>query len=88
MTAHRCPGMNPAYFKPKDIKINKCVNCGKEIEFWKDDIRLKCRSCGHVNFNPNIGNTCLVYCKKAAECLGSDDIKEWLKRQGEHLPPI
>lgn len=72
--------MNAAYFKPKDIKSHKCINCGKEIEFWKDDIKRKCPSCGHSNFNPNIGTTCLVWCKKAAECLGNEDIKEWMAK--------
>lgn len=81
MALSRCPGMNPAYFKPKDIELHKCIHCGKEIEFWKDDIKIKCRSCGQVNFNPNIGNTCLVWCKSAEKCLGNDDMKEWIAKQ-------
>ena len=71
--------MNPKFFKLEDVKLHKCIECGAELEFWKDDVRLTCPECGQVNFNPNLGNTCLVWCKQAAECLGRDDINEWLK---------
>ena len=73
----RCPGMDPAYFKPTDIKLGPCLGCGIELEFWKDDVKISCHGCGQVNFNPNLGNSCLVYCKKADECVGNNDIEEW-----------
>ena len=85
MSLSKCPGMNSAFFKPKDVKLLTCINCGKEIEFWKDDIKLKCRSCGQTNFNPNIGNTCLAWCKSAEKCLGNEDIKEWMERNKNTL---
>jgi hypothetical protein len=71
--------MNSGFFKPSDIKIQNCIFCNYEIEFWKDDIKLKCRSCGKTNFNASLGDTCLVWCKSAERCLGNDDIKEWIK---------
>ena len=83
MAKLRCPGMNPANFEPDDIKLHGCVECGEEIEFWKDDVRLDCPACGRANFNPDIGATCLAWCKSAVECVGNDDIKEWLKRYGD-----
>jgi hypothetical protein len=76
----RCPGMDPAYFKPEDIQMHPCIECGEEIEFWKDDVKLKCPHCRQINFNPALGNSCLVYCKKAEQCLGNNDIKEWRTR--------
>lgn len=79
MTGRRCPGMDPGFFKPDDIQVKKCIHCGEELEFWKDDVRLECPACKQINFNPNIGKTCLVWCKKAAQCLGNNDITEWLK---------
>ncbi len=75
--------MNPANFKPKDIKTHQCINCTNEIEFWKDDIKIKCPSCGHTTFNPNLGNTCLVWCKSAEKCLGKGEIKEWIEKKGK-----
>ena len=82
MPKKRCPGMDPAYFKPDDIQLRKCLECGHELEFWKDDVRLVCPGCGHVNFNPNLGNTCLTWCKEAARCIGNDDITEWHEKHG------
>ncbi len=78
--------MSPGFFKPSDVKIRRCINCGGEMEFWKDDIKLKCLTCGQINFNPDIGKTCLVWCKKADECLGNYDIHEWMARH-EDIPP-
>ena len=80
MSIKKCPGMDPAFFKPNDIQIHKCLVCGQDLEFWKDDVKLCCNHCGHHNFNPNLGNTCLIWCKEAARCVGNDDIVEWLKK--------
>lgn len=74
---NRCPGMNPAHFKPEDIRLHKCVSCGEELEFWKDDVKIACHACKHINFNPNIRNTCLCWCKSASKCIGNNDINEW-----------
>lgn len=80
MAKLRCPGMDPARFKPEDIKYRQCINCSAEIEFWKDDVKLPCPECKQVNFNPDIGNTCLSWCKEAEKCLGNSDIKEWIEK--------
>ena len=82
MAALRCPGMDPANFRPEDIKLRQCEECGEEMEFWKDDVRIACDSCGHINFNPDIKNTCLAWCEQAAACVGNSDILEWKKRTG------
>jgi len=79
MAKMRCPGMNPQYFKSEDIQEHACLECGEALEFWKDDVRLTCPTCGQINFNPNLGSTCLAWCKQAAQCVGNDDIYEWLK---------
>ncbi len=77
----RCPGMDPAYFKPEDISSQKCTACGNEIEFWKDDIFLVCSTCKTRNTNARVQNTCLAWCKEAAACVGNKDINEWLLEQ-------
>jgi hypothetical protein len=81
MSRRKCPGMDPANFRPEDIKLQKCCNCGHEIEFWKDDVYLKCDSCGQENVNPALGNTCLTWCKSAAQCIGDSGIERWLKEK-------
>lgn len=82
MTALRCPGMDRANFKPDDVKLRECLKCGEEMEFWKDDVRLACGACGHANFNPDVGNTCLAWCEQAEDCIGSSDILEWKRKTG------
>ena len=79
MTPHKCPGMSLRFFKPNDIKLRNCIHCNYEMEFWKDDIKLTCRFCGKANFNPDLGNVCLTWCKQAEKCLGNSDINEWMK---------
>jgi predicted RNA-binding Zn-ribbon protein involved in translation (DUF1610 family) len=76
----KCPGMDPANWKIEDISELKCIHCGNPLEFWKDDVKRVCPECGKTMFNPNIGNLCLVWCKKAAECLGNQDIVEWKEK--------
>jgi len=75
--ATKCPGMDPAVWKIDDIFNYPCVHCGAMIEFWKDDVKRPCPRCGLALFNPRLGNLCLVWCKKAEECLGNHDIVEW-----------
>jgi len=79
--------MDPAFFKPEDIGMQKCTACGEEIEFWKDDIFLVCSRCGERNTNARVRNTCLAWCKEASACIGSKDIDEWLSlHQGRKKP--
>lgn len=80
MAFKKCPGMDPANFKPADIKQNGCVSCGYVLEFWKDDVKVKCPSCKQVNFNPNLGSSCITWCKMAADCVGNNDVLEWIAR--------
>jgi hypothetical protein len=77
--AAACPGMNPMNWKIEDIFEVSCASCGAAIEFWKDDVKRTC-SCGKVTFNPRLGNLCLVWCQRAEECLGNQDIREWKER--------
>jgi DNA-directed RNA polymerase subunit RPC12/RpoP len=75
--------MDPAYFKPGDVALQKCALCGCEVEFWKDDIFLACPVCGTRNMNERVRNTCLAWCREAAACVGSRDIDEWLSLQND-----
>ena len=88
---HKCPGMNPGFWRPKDVAENKCPSCGGIIEFWKDDIKRKCTECGLYVFNPKLETLCLSWCDRAVECLGNMDIAEWKKQtegMREPAPPV
>jgi len=66
----RCPGQDRRFWKPEDIFISPCPECGCEIEFWKDEPFLNCRECGADVRNPRVDLGCAAWCPAAAECLG------------------
>jgi hypothetical protein len=66
----KCPGQDTRYWKPDDIFNVACENCGKEIEFFKDDVSRLCGDCGSEIKNPRIFKGCAAWCKHAEECLG------------------
>ena len=63
-----CPGQNTMFWKPDDIYDVKCPNCGRPVEFWKDDSKRTC-ACGHRFLNPKRDLGCLEYCKYAEQCM-------------------
>lgn len=67
----RCPGQDQRYWKPSDIFEVKCSQCGKTIEFFKDEPKLRCRGCGEMVENPKIDLGCAKWCQYAEQCLGS-----------------
>jgi DNA-directed RNA polymerase subunit RPC12/RpoP len=64
----RCPGQNTMFWKPGDIYDVSCPNCGKPVEFWKDDAKRTC-TCGHRFVNPKRDIGCLEWCKYAETCM-------------------
>jgi HD superfamily phosphodiesterase len=58
------------YWKPGDIFNAKCPKCGGAIEFFKDEVRRKCR-CGHVVTNPKMDFGCAQWCQYAEQCIGA-----------------
>jgi hypothetical protein len=64
----RCPGQNTMFWKPGDIFDVSCPNCGKPVEFWKDDAKRTC-TCGHRFLNPKRDIGCLEWCKYAETCM-------------------
>ena len=75
-----CPGQNTMFWKPDDIYDVKCPNCGRPVEFWKDDSKRTCK-CGHRFLNPKRDLGCLEYCKYAEQCMPD-------MFQGENLKAI
>lgn len=66
----RCPGQDQRFWKPEDIFEVECSNCGRAVEFFKDEPQLKCRECGHTVINPKIDLGCAEWCQYAQQCLG------------------
>ena len=67
----KCPGQDSRYWKPDSIFEAKCPECGKTVEFFKDDTTRKCGHCGHRFANPEMDFGCAAYCKFADQCLGT-----------------
>jgi len=66
----RCPGQDPAFWRPEDVTEAPCPRCGEMVEFLKDDFSRTCPSCGARFGDPKKDPGCLQWCKFAAECLG------------------
>ena len=71
----RCPGQDQRFWKPEDIFEVQCPECGKNVEFFKDEPKLKCRNCGQIVINPKIDLGCAEWCQYAAQCMGVDEVK-------------
>ena len=75
MVDHRCPGQNTQFWGPNDIFSLPCPACKTKIEFFKDDAKRKCLSCGRTVYNPRVNQGCALWCPKAEDCLGPDQYK-------------
>lgn len=80
----KCPGQDLRHWKPGDIFDVSCPQCGKEIEFFKDDVRRKCKSCGSQVTNPKIDFGCAEWCNYAEQCVGNLPA-ELREKMGEFL---
>jgi len=71
MFTAKCPGQDMRYWTAEDIHEEKCPNCSELIEFWKTDIRVRCRKCKTRVVNPRFNLGCAQWCSYAEQCLGS-----------------
>lgn len=72
----RCPGQDQRFWKPEDIFEAACPQCGKAVEFFKDEPKLKCRNCGNAVVNPRVDLGCAEWCQYADQCLAVSDVKD------------
>ncbi|MGB2755966.1 MAG: hypothetical protein WBD75_06130 [Phycisphaerae bacterium] len=71
MPISQCPGQDKRFWKPDDIFESPCPECGAAIEFWKDNVRRRCRGCGATVANPRFDMGCAAWCRFAEQCLGA-----------------
>jgi putative nucleotidyltransferase with HDIG domain len=67
----KCPGQDSRYWKPGAIFEAKCLKCGNEVEFFRDDPSRLCKKCGHRFLNPDMDFGCASYCQYAEQCIGN-----------------
>lgn len=70
MPVSKCPGQDTRFWTDEDIFESPCPSCGEPVEFWKDDPRRRCISCGKEARNPKFDMGCAKWCRYAEECLG------------------
>ncbi len=73
----KCPGQDTQFWGPDDIYSVECPKCGSSVEFFKDDIRRRCRKCGHMFLNPRLNLGCARWCQYADQCVGDMDKEEF-----------
>jgi endogenous inhibitor of DNA gyrase (YacG/DUF329 family) len=71
----RCPGQDQRFWKPDDIFDVPCPDCGRAVEFFKDEPALKCPGCGRMVVNSRLDLGCAEWCKHAEQCLGVATIR-------------
>ncbi len=67
----KCPGQDMQYWTAEAIFEVACPECGKSVEFYKDDTTRVCSGCGHRFVNPKMDFGCAAYCKFAEQCIGT-----------------
>lgn len=70
MVLNRCPGQDRRFWKPSDIYESPCPHCGESIEFFRDDITVRCTACRKPVANPRLDPGCAAWCSYAEQCLG------------------
>ncbi len=72
MSKTMCPGQDTLFWGADSVFEIACGQCGRQVEFFKDDARRKCPGCGSVVRNPKLNLGCAKWCAHARECLGFD----------------
>ena len=64
----RCPGQDG---RKLSISYHPCPQCQKPVEFFSDEIRLRCPHCKAMVVKAETPN-CIQWCQAARECLGAE----------------
>jgi len=61
-----CPGLSNI-IRPRII-TRRCPFCGEEVEFFEDEIEVRCSNCGRiVKREPT--EICVTWCSYAKQCI-------------------
>ena len=75
MPTPKCPGQDTQKWGPDAVYDVACKKCGNQLEFFKDDFKRRCKSCGTMVFNERMDIGCLAWCPSAEQCAGPDRAK-------------
>lgn len=71
----RCPGQDMRNWGFDAIFDVECPKCGETLEFFKDEIKHRCRKCGEIVFNDRIDLGCAKWCPSAESCVGPEILR-------------
>ncbi len=71
----KCPGQNTQQWGYDSIFDIECPKCRAAVEFFKDEVRHRCKNCGEIVFNDRMDLGCAKWCPSAASCVGLDSVK-------------
>ena len=71
----KCPGQDTQQWGFDAIYDVECPKCRTSIEFFKDEVKHRCRRCGEVVFNERMDLGCAKWCPSAASCVGIENVK-------------
>ncbi|MBI5014341.1 MAG: hypothetical protein HZB55_02470 [Deltaproteobacteria bacterium] len=71
----KCPGQDSQQWGFDAIFDVPCPKCQAPLEFFKDEVKHRCKSCGEVVFNERMDLGCAKWCPSAATCVGPDNVK-------------
>ena len=66
----QCPGQDSRFWGLDAIFEAACPQCGKAVEFFKDEPTRTCKGCGLKIVNPKMDFGCASYCQFAEQCVG------------------
>jgi endogenous inhibitor of DNA gyrase (YacG/DUF329 family) len=72
----RCPGQDTQTWGYDAIFDVVCPHCQSPVEFFKDELKRKCPSCGERIFNDRMDLGCAKWCPMAASCVGPDSLRD------------
>ena len=72
----RCPGQDTQTWGMDAIFDMDCPKCAQPVEFFKDEMKRRCRNCNEVVFNERMNLGCAKWCPSAASCIGPDSLKD------------
>jgi DNA-directed RNA polymerase subunit RPC12/RpoP len=76
----RCPGQD---MRRLTVSYHPCPNCGKPVEFFSDEMRIRCPNCKTI-VHKESAPSCIQWCKAARDCLGPELYDQLVGKLQEH----
>jgi len=69
---YKCPGNDGRFLR---AELQKCPNCGYEVEIFSDEAKVKCPECKR-EVRRGESSSCIDWCQYARQCIGEKPGRE------------